>query len=82
MLVDYRKRCVVRGETHDRVVYGLTAAEYSAASGFDDAVDVADRFDGLSSTRALAEVRPVAYFYTPGLRDEAVREAQRGRIRR
>jgi len=42
--VDYRKRCVVtmihgdRG--FNRVIYGVTAAEYNAAVGFDSARDM------------------------------------------
>lgn len=86
MQVDYRKRCVVRGETHDRVIYGYTATEYNAMSGFDDAADVEERFAdlGVGGRQAgmIAEVGVTRYFYTPDMRDEQARDAQKGRIRR
>ena len=42
--VDYRKRCVVtviHGDSgFNRVIYGVTAAEYNAAVGLDSARDI------------------------------------------
>ena len=46
--IDYRKRCVVtviHGDTgFNRMIYGVTAAEYNAAIGLDSARDMAESY--------------------------------------
>lgn len=85
MQIDFRKRCVkdmvIDGVDCQIIRYGATAEETGS-----DWCDVEERYAdlGMGGRQAgmFAEVGVTRYFYTPGMRDEQARNAQKGRIRR
>src|SRR5579859_3386306 len=63
---DFRRRCVVREVDHERIYYGLTAAEHAEIFGQCGAVDVAEeygRFDEGGRLRAETEHERQKHFF-------------------